>query len=628
MTRTARRAAIHTLALLLPLAAAAGAASCGSSGNQSTGGGGGHGGSATASGSGGGTGTGTGGGSILGDGGLTVDTTYPCPGCATFPDPGAPACAPAALGEPTIAYPLDGVLLPPNMNVLEVQFVPPAGATLFEVDFANSITSVRVETTCVAVTPVRGGASPGCAVTLPQAAWNDVANTNRDGDPVHVTVRATADGSCVSTSTAKIDLRFAKDDIQGGIYYWQSAVYGGIGGKTGGIFSHDFGSFDPTPTPFYTSGTSGTCVGCHFLSRDGARMSLATDDPDADDEFGDVKTHVMDVSKRAVIGGSTISPGFQTFTHDHAKLVASTWKTKNKAFAVFNGDGSSLLATLALPTGMTATQPDLSRDDAFLAYVVPQAGSISTAGDHHFMGGSLYTSTFDAAGNAMGAPAVLLAATGTSNYYYPAIAPDGSFLAFDDAPEGDSFYNRKARVKLLHLPGAAGAAPIDLPALNQADGLSNSWPRWSPFVQTYKGKRILWITFSSNRDYGLRLTNAGFDNCYPPESPSYDQPQPLSKAGVGYEMCAQPQIWMAAVVVDPDGSLDAGDRSFPAFWLPFQDVASHNHAAQWVEQLQSGGTPDGGTDGGACGGQGASCNVGCCVDMVCCAGLCEPSCVQ
>lgn len=126
-------------------------------------------------------------------------------------------------------------------------------------------------------------------------------------------------GSCVSTSATKIDILFSKEDIVGGIYYWQSAVYGGIGGKTGGIYSHDFGSLDPAPTPFYTSGGTGTCVGCHYLSRDGAWMSLATDDPDADDEFADVKSHLMDVATRTVLGGAKMSPGFQTFTHDHPK---------------------------------------------------------------------------------------------------------------------------------------------------------------------------------------------------------------------------------------------------------------------------------------------------------------------
>jgi hypothetical protein len=558
-------------------------------------------------------------------GGKTVDSNYPCKGCVAFPPIDAAACDPAALGASKIAYPLDGLLLPPNMNVLEVQFVPPAGATLFEVDFENAITSVKVETTCTPVPPVRGGSSLGCGLTLPQAAWNDLAATNRDGDPVHVTVRATKDGSCVSTSTAKIDLLFAKEDIVGGIYYWQSAVYGGIGGKTGGIYSHDFGSLDPAPTPFYTSGGTGTCVGCHYLSRDGVRMSLATDDPDADDELGDVKTHLLDVATRTVLGGAKMSPGFQTFTHDHSRLIASNWKQKNASFTINDGDTAALLATSLFPMGVAATQPDLAKDDKTLVYVVPQAGTISSAGDHHFMGGSLFLSTFDATANTISAPSLLLAATGTQNFFYPAITPESSFVVFNEAPEGDSFYNRKSRVKLLHLPAKPGAVPIDLPALNVADGLSNSWPRWSPFVQTYKGHKLLWVTFSSNRDYGLHLVNQGFDNCYPPESPAYDQPQPLSKQGVGYESCAEPQIWMAAVRVDEDPSLDATDRSFPAFWLPFQDVTSHNHSAQWVEQIQGGG----GGDGGTCGELGASCvGATCCSDVVCCSGVCSYTCVK
>jgi hypothetical protein len=576
-----------------------------------------------------------------GDGaGIAADgSTYPCDGCATFPPIGTTPCAPMVLGPPSLVYPLDGLLLPPNMNVLEVQFVPPTGATLFEVDFENSITDVRVETTCNAVPDVRGGASRGCGVTLPQGAWNDIANKNRDGDVVHVTVRATVNGTCVTTSTDKIDIAFAKEDLAGGIYYWQAAVYGGIGGKTGGIYSHDFGTFDPTPTPFYTSGSTGTCVGCHNVSRDGARMALATDDPDGDDEFADVHTHVMDVATRSVIGGAMMSPGFQTFTHDHSKMIASTFKAmaKNGAFQVFDGDGTTILATATLPNNMKATQPDLSRDDANLVYVVPAAGTISMAGDHHFTGGSLYGSTFDVGTNTLGAPTSLLTASGR-NYYYPSFSPNGTFLVFNDAPQpgatmttnDDAFYNRGARVKLLHFPPNAGDTPIDLGKLNVADGLSNSWPRWSPFVQTYKGKKILWVTFSSNRDYGLHLVNKGFDNCYPPESPTYDVPQPLSKQGVGYENCAQPQIWMAAIVVEEDRALDSGDRSFPAFWLPFQDVNSHNHSAQWVEKVQAPPAPDGGTaDGGICVDIGGACNPGlCCSYAVCCGGTCLSSCIR
>jgi hypothetical protein len=330
-------------------------------------------------------------------------------------------------------------------------------------------------------------------------------------------------------------------------------------------------------------------------------------------------------------------------------MIASTFKTgMNGSFGVFNGDGTTLLQTDVLPTmptKMQATQPDLSKDDATLVYVVPQTMTISMAGDHHFMGGSLYASSFNATTNVLGAPMLLLqaphdpldAGVGSRSFYYPSFSPPGDFVVFNDAPFGDSFYNTEARVKLIHYPPMAGDQPIDLPALNKADGLSNSWPRWSPFVQTYKGKKILWVTFSSNRDYGLHLTNnATFPNCYPPESPTYDQPQPLSKQDAGYEGCAQPQIWMAAIVVDEDRSLDATDRSFPAFWLPFQDVRSHNHSAQWVEQVQG---PPGQSDGGSgadgsapmCGEMGASCGLAggtCCADVVCCGAVCSDVCVK
>ncbi len=587
----------------------------------------------------GGSGDGTSGDGIAPDG-----SNYRCDGCANFPPIGTTPCAPSVLGPPTLVYPIDGVLLPPNMNVLEVQFVPPAGATLYEVDFENGITDVRVETMCNPVPDVRGGTSRGCGVTLPQAAWNDIANKNRDGDGVHVTVRATINGSCVTTSQQTIDIAFAKEDLAGGIYYWQAAVYGGVGGKTGGIYSHDFGTFDPTPTPFYTSGGTGTCVGCHNVSRDGARMALATDDPDGDDEFADVKTHVMDIATRSVIGGANMSPGFQTFTHDHAKMIASTFKGAggmtggNKGFAIFDGNTAAFLATAAIP--QPGTQPDLSRDDKTLLYVVPVAGPaacdiapFSARGDHHFVGGSLWAAAFDPTANTITNARQLLQAA-NRNYYYPNLSPNQTFVVLNDAPQpgntatanNDAFYNRSARVKLLHYPPNTGDTPIDLAKLNVADGLTNSWPRWSPFVTTYKGKKLLWVTFSSNRDYGLHLVNKGFDNCYPPEGPVCNDPQPLSKQGVGYENCAAPQIWMAAIVVDDDRALDTGDRSFVAFWLPFQDVKSHNHSAQWVEKVQA---PPPAQDGGSCVDIGGACNPGaCCSYAVCCGNTCLSSCIR
>src|SRR3954466_15574467 len=91
-------------------------------------------------GGGGGTGGGSGGGSSGTGGGMTggmsqhvVNTA--CPGCPAFPGtpvgtlPGfgqlgsTPACTGAGV-NPTLVYPNDGALFPPNTNVIEVQFQP------------------------------------------------------------------------------------------------------------------------------------------------------------------------------------------------------------------------------------------------------------------------------------------------------------------------------------------------------------------------------------------------------------------------------------------------------------------------------------------------------------------------
>ena len=638
-------------------------AACGGSG-ETNGLPGNDGGAGAGDGSAGSSGSGSGGGSVLGDGAAVADADFPCDGCGPFPGTGAPGCSPQTLGPPTLAYPPDGVLLPPNMNVLEVQWVPPTTgmASLYEVDFSNGITNIRVETPCNAITSVRGVASAGCGLTLSQPEWNDLAGTNANGDPVKVTVRATPAGAqCVSASPQTVRINFAKENLAGGIYYWQSATYGGTAGKTGGIFYHDFGTLDPTPTPFWTSGSTGTCVGCHTLSKDGVRMSLMTDDPDADDEFGDVHTLTMDVASRTVLGGHLVSPGFQSFTHDHKYMVASTFKTGgggpppmgsgsvDTAFAVWSGDGTALVKSNALPTGTQGTQPNLSQDDKTLVFVAPGlvngASSISQAGDHHFLSGSLWSASFDEGTSTLSGYAPFLTATGSQNFYYPDQSSDGNWVIFNENDDtsaannsGDCFYSRQSRVKLMHFPPQAGDAPIDLASLNVGNGLTNSWPRWSPNVQTYKNHQILWVTFSSNRDYGVRLKNGGFDNFYPPESPSYDQPQPASRQGVTFDNYAAPQIWMAAVIVDAARSLDGSDRSYPAFWLPFQDVSAHNHSAQWVSQVQSGGpAPDAGTGTGtgdaavACGESGAGCGSStgpCCSDVVCCAGTCASGCAQ
>src|SRR5262249_20726970 len=93
----------------------------------------------------------------------------------------------------------------------------------------------------------------------------------------------------------------------------------------------------------------------------------------------------------------------------------------------------------------------------------------------------------------------------------------------------------------------------------------------------------------SNREYGARLQNGTLPNCYPLAIPPWGAPtrDPPPKI-LDWTRCAQPQIWMAAI--DPD--LTSADPSYPAFWLPYQSLASHNHSAQWTERVMTNCVPE------------------------------------
>jgi len=514
-----------------------------------------------------------------------------------------------------LVYPPDKVLLPPNMNVIEVHFMPGANNTIFEIDFTNALTDVRLETTCNTITNTRGSDTGGCGFQLDQTDWNYVASVNRGGEPVTVTVRAApSDLSCVSGSNSR-EINYATEDIAGGIYYWQSIVQGGVAGKTGGIYRKDFGDASPTSQPFLTPTTVNKCVGCHFLSRDGLRMTFGSDDADSDDEYGDLHVNLYDVEHLQTLSQNGPA-GFQSFNSDHSLFLSSDGKGQTPGSALLRvNDGETGVvdsaATFATLAGKRLTHPDWSHDGTMVyftaATVLTQFGSYHRIDDIHVTNGSIYAASYNTVAGTFGTPSVLVAAASADeNNYYPALSPDGTTLVFNRATgttleAHDSFNNANANLYALPVEGL----PILLAKANLHDGLTNSWPRWSPFVQMYKGKRILWITFSSTRDYGLRVQNESppdgpLVNCYPPESPenpdgSHQDPFPPN--------CTQPEIWMAAVALDDIAS--GTDGSFPAFWLPFQDYNAHNHIAQWTETIVP--PPQG------CQGPGQSCeSLACC----------------
>ena len=482
---------------------------------------------------------------------------------------GAPADAATKFGgaadpakKPTIAYPSDGVMVPPNTNELEWQFAPGAGNDLFEMSVKGSMLDLRVYFTCA----TKIGA--GCGYKPDPAVWAMISGGGRGDDPLTTTLRATtAAGGGVGTAAAQA-ISFGEEDILGGLYYWNAGA--------GATMRYEYGKSGQNAETWMNAPKAGaaTCVGCHVLSRDGERVALGLDIP------GPAALKVLDVATRTTLyakGGAAGGAGgnFFTFSPDRAQIVVSNGVTMTLQDSA---SGAAIQADMG-----QGAMPDWSPDGKAIVFAKsktppPCLGIIcSSTGVSE---ASLYTMTKGA--GPWGNPAVLVAASGQNNFY-PAFSPDGGWVLFNRASVGKNAQNEEkssydAPDASLWVVKASGGTPTALARAGSPNG--DSWPKWMPKEQAWKGKKLMWMTFSSRRAYGLR--------------------QEAGKTA---------QIWMAAF--DPEAAAQGKDGSFPAFRLPFQELGSGNHIAQWVTRVARKGC----TDAAMCEG-GEICKDGACMPNV------------
>ena len=454
--------------------------------------------------------------------------------------PGAPPDAPNDFGGPatgsgaTVVYPPDGVLIPPNLSELEVQYTPPAGATLYEIGLSGPALDMKIYTPCVTV-------GPGCGFLPDEATWKLLSEASAS-TTLDVTLRSTAGAGQPVGAAAPQKLSFADEDVEGGLYYWAAA--------SGSIMRYDFGLRGQTAEKWYTATMAGaTCVGCHVLSRDGTRVAVGLNVP------GPAELRTLDVATRKTLfdsggigsGGPPMGgSNFEAVSYDGSKALVNAG---NDLALIDMANGMSLAA----PALTDADMPDWSPDSGTVVFVrgtgcPPIIGCGSTPG---VSGGSLWLSAVN--GTTFAAPTPLVTAVGSDDNYYPSFSPDGLFVAFNRAAM-QSYDAPDARV--LVVP-TAGGTPVDLAVNTPTAG--NSWPKFAPLAAHFEGDTIYWLTFSSRRDYGLRLEQAG-------------KMQSDRSRSCGW--CA----------ISPK-RLMAGDGGYPAFWLPFQDMTTGNHIAQWTQKV-------------------------------------------
>jgi len=423
---------------------------------------------------------------------------------------------------PNVVYPPANVVMPRNLGDFEVHWTDAAN-NVFEVSLKTEFADVR------AIVPGGNGAvANGSWLAFLSSEWlaaigfeTTVSYQVRGVDKNNPTV--------VGAGAPRL-VKLSNESMLGGMYYWASTAQSGAYG----IFRHDMSKPGQPAEQFMTTvQTGGRCVACHVLSRDGTKMSITYDG-------GNGAATLLDVGTSAV-QTSTRGWNFGAFTPDGAQFLA----VQNGTLTVLDSSNQSPIATMT--ASGTITHPDLSADGTQLVYVQRNGG-----GDWSFTGGKIFTRTYDQASHTFGPERMLV--SDSNNNYYPSFSPDGKWVLFNRASGGDAYNNGNATLYVIKSDGSG--TPIELKAANAGMGLTNSWGRWAPFQQTVgaANEPIYWVTVSSTRDFGVRLVGA-----------------------------QKPQIWMTPFF--PNTAGQAQDPSSAAFRLPFQNIDSNNHIAQWTEQI-------------------------------------------
>jgi len=223
-------------------------------------------------------------------------------------------------------------------------------------------------------------------------------------------------------------------------------------------------------------------------------------------------------------------------------------------------------------TGLYAAAPSFSHDGAQVLFTMTdkvKSGRLGTSGNTH-----LYTVPYSktAPQNAMPVPGDGSAAGRVQ--YYGALSGDDKFIAYNeldattannqhaaldqmDINNGvtlDGMYAQpKTEVFVLQSTGGtkkrlAANDPPQCPGQPASPGINNSWPKWSPQVETSGNRTYYWLIFSSWRDGGHYPTGG-----------------PIA------------QLYMTAITTDEINI----QTNYPAVYLWNQPATSSNHTPAW-----------------------------------------------
>ena len=394
-------------------------------------------------------------------------------------DAPAPANAPDLFGAasevaaqaPTMVYPDDHVLVPPNLGELDVHWRDTANNDLYEISLTNEFVDYRI---------YKQGVGVQWGVYAPNE-WAPLASARQ---PLSLTVAGMRSGAPGTKGTAPLrTVDVTNEEQRGGIYYWAT--------NGSGILRYDTETPNIPPQKLFPAGVPTGCIGCHALSRDGTKIAITFDSAEGRGGVMDLTNNTYSFPYERGVRWN-----FATFNPDGTELMT----VKNGVFSVYAPDGT-LRATLTDIVG--GSMPEISPDGTQLAYTQVSGQ------DWYAQSGGVFVRSYDQTTHTVGPAVPVVPSQPGLQSYYPSWSPDSKWLTIT-RNSGLSYDNSSSQVWVVKADGSA--PPIQLSVADTAGAnLTNSWARWVPFAQSAGAgdEEIFYLTFSSKRAFGTRRPNVG-----------------------------------------------------------------------------------------------------------------------